>query len=114
MLVFSRLSRPSVKSSPLTGLAWFLMGLAGIAMCASTAGCRRFLTGAGVLLLLWALLAVAVGDDATQLLTRDADVVALHAALAAVALLAALAPLPGAVTRVLERPEPVEEAPDHR
>ncbi|WP_217915043.1 DUF4383 domain-containing protein [Miltoncostaea marina] len=101
---------------PLTGLAWLLLGLVGVAMCARTAGCRAYLVGAGVLLALWALLAVAIGDSATQLLTRDGDVVALHLALAALSLLAAAAPFPRALATVLDRPADAaagEEAEPH-
>jgi hypothetical protein len=68
---------------------------------------RLFLAATGPLLIAWALLALAVGDGATQVLTRDPQIIALHLIGGVLALAAAFAPLPPNLTRLLERtPEP--------
>ncbi len=89
---------------PVTALVWLVLGLVGIAMASRPSWAQRYLIGAGALLLLWGLLALIVGDGATQVLTRDAPVVALHLIGGVASLLAALAPLPEPIARVLAPP----------
>lgn len=89
---------------PVTAIVWLVVGLVGIAMAVDPARARLFLLVVGPLLLAWALLALALGDDASQALTRDRDVVALHLIGGLLCVLAAAAPLPTAVVRVLDRP----------
>lgn len=89
---------------PLTAIAWLAIGLIGIAMATDTEWARRFLVTVGTLLTAWALLAMAIGDAPTQVLTRDAQVVALNLIGGLVSLAAALAPLPDGLTRLLDRP----------
>ncbi|MGD9571199.1 MAG: DUF4383 domain-containing protein [Thermoleophilia bacterium] len=93
---------------PLTAVAWLVLGFVGIAMATRPDWARRYLIGAGSLLLLWALLALLLGDDATQVLTRDTPVVVLHIVGGVMSLAAALAPLPEPVARVLAPPSTTE------
>ncbi len=88
---------------PITALAWLVIGLVGIAMATRTCSARRFLAVTGPLLIVWALLALAVGDEATQVLTRDPEVVVMHLVGGLLALAAAFAPLPPALVRLLDR-----------
>jgi hypothetical protein len=88
---------------PLTAIAWLLIGLVGIPMATETERARRFLAVVGALLLAWALLAVAAGDGATQMLTRDRELIVLHLVGGAVSLLVAVGPLPAILTRALGR-----------
>ena len=89
---------------PITGLLWLAIGLTGIAMGTAPHRSRRFLTVVGPALLLWALLALAVGDGPTQALTRDPQVVALHLIGGIAAIVAVFAPLPVALVRFLAAP----------
>ncbi len=89
---------------PVTALLWFAIGLVGIAMAVRPDRAQLFLVGAGALLVAWALLALALGDDVSQVLTRDPQVVALHLIGGVVALAVALAPLPASLVRVLVPP----------
>lgn len=86
---------------PLTAIAWLSIGLVGIPMATEPERARRFLTVVGGLLLAWALLALAAGDGATQMLTRDRELIVLHLVGGAVSLLVAVGPLPGMLTRAL-------------
>lgn len=88
---------------PLTAVVWLLLGIVGIAMAVAPATSRTYCLGAGAILLAWAVLALALGDEASQALTRDRGVVALNAIGGGLCLLAALAPLPAPLVRLLER-----------
>ena len=89
---------------PVTALVWLIIGLVGIASAVDPVRARRFLVAVGGLLVAWALLALALGDDVSQVLTRDRAVVALHLIGGAVSLAVALAPLPDILTQALGRP----------
>jgi len=89
---------------PITAIVWLGIGLVGIAMAIDPERAQRFLEVVGCLLVAWALLALAVGDAPTQALARDAELVALHLVGGIVSLVAARAPLPAGLVRVLDRP----------
>lgn len=91
---------------PVTGCIWLATGLIGIGMCARPATAQRFLTVAGPLLVLWAVVALTVGDAASRVFDRDAPLVAMHLVAGITAIGAALAPLPRGVQRALERVDP--------
>lgn len=97
---------------PLTGYIWLLLGLVGVGMCARPRGAWRFLVVAGPLLVVWALIALAVGDGASRVFDRDAPLVSLHLLLGAVSIAAAVAPLPAGLRRALEGAEPPGAAGD--
>jgi hypothetical protein len=86
---------------PLTAIAWTVLGLIGVYMCAEPRGGQRFLTGAGVLLLAWAALALALDGSPSELFLRDGALVLLHAVSGALALVVALAPLPPGIARAM-------------
>jgi hypothetical protein len=86
---------------PLTAIVWTVLALVGVYMCAEPRGGQRFLTGAGVLLLVWAALALALDGSPTELFLRDGAVVLLHALAGALALVVALAPLPPGPARAI-------------
>lgn len=96
---------------PVTALVWLVIGLVGIAMAVRPDRAQRFLAAVGALLVAWALLALALGDDVSQVLTRDRAVVALHLVCGLLALGAAVAPLPAPLARVLAPPERGRESP---
>jgi hypothetical protein len=89
---------------PVTALVWLALGMAGIAMAVRPDRAQRFLVGGGALLLAWALLALALGDEVSQALTRDRQVLALHLIGGLVSLGVALGPLPAPLVRVLAPP----------
>lgn len=86
---------------PVTALIWLGIGLVGVAMASSARRARRFLLVTGPVLVAWAVLALVLGDAASQVLTRDAEVVALDLIGGLAAVAAAVAPLPNALVGVL-------------
>jgi len=88
---------------PLTALVWLVIGLVGVAMGVEPARARLFLIGTGSLLVLWGLVALITGGEASTFFTDDPPVVALHLVAGIAALLVALAPTPGFLERAFAR-----------
>jgi hypothetical protein len=91
---------------PLTALVWLVIGLVGVAMSVAPARARLFLIGVGSLLVLWGLVAILTGGEASTFFTDDPPVVALHLVAGAAALLVALAPTPRFLERAFARGAP--------
>ena len=79
---------------PLTALAWTILGLVGIAMSTSFERTRRYLVGAGVLLVAWAVLGLVLNGEPSDLFIRDTELIALNGVLGLLALAAALTDVP--------------------
>jgi hypothetical protein len=88
---------------PLTAIVWTILGVVGVVMATDPARARRYLIGAGALLVAWGVLGLALDGEPSQMFVRDAHLIALHLIAGAVSLAAALAPLP-------ERAEEAAEA----
>lgn len=93
---------------PFSAIAWFVLGIVGIAMSVHAARARVFLVGAGALLALWGLLGL-VTDGANDLLTDDPSVVALLLVLGLGGLGVALGPTPDFVEKALALPDAADE-----
>jgi hypothetical protein len=74
---------------PLTGLAWTILGLVGVAMSTSLERTRRYLVGAGVLLVAWAVLCLVLNGEPSNFFIRDTELIALNGVLGLLALTAA-------------------------
>lgn len=75
---------------PVTAVAWFVLGVVGVAMCTRPRGARLYLLGAGALLVLWGLLCLVLDGTPSDVFARDAPLVALLLVLGALALAVAL------------------------
>ena len=75
---------------PLAAIAHTLLGLIGIAMVARPSTTRRYLIGAGALLMLWGLGGIVLDDTPSSFPLHDAALVTLHLVVGAVSLAAAL------------------------
>ena len=88
---------------PLSALAWLVIGLVGVPMSAAPARARLFLIGAGGLLVLWGLIALSTGGEASTFFTDDPPVVALYLVAGGTALVVSLVPIPGFLERAFAR-----------
>jgi hypothetical protein len=86
---------------PLTAIAWTVLGLVGVVTCVEPKGAQRFLTCAGILLLAWAALGLALDGSGTEMFLRDGAMLLLHGVLGAISLIVALAPLPPGPARAM-------------
>ena len=64
-------------ASPASSLAWLAIGLVGGGMVTGPGRARRYLLGAGVLLVAWALACLALDGAGADMFLRDAQTVAL-------------------------------------
>jgi len=87
---------------PLTGLAWTVFGLVGIAMSTSLERTHRYLVGAGGLLVAWAVLGLLLDGRPSDLFVRDAELIALNGLLGLLALSAALTDVPARLIGLIE------------
>jgi hypothetical protein len=87
---------------PLTAIVWTALGLVGVAMSTSIERTRRYLTGAGGLLVAWALLCLLLDGRPSDLFVRDGDLIAFNGLLGLLALAAALTDVPA---RLIGAPE---------
>jgi hypothetical protein len=72
---------------PVTASVQLLVGLTGIAAATSERASRLFLAGLAALMLAWSALGLALDGDPNAVFARDAWLVGMNAAIAAVALL---------------------------
>jgi Domain of unknown function (DUF4383) len=79
---------------PLTGVVWLVLGVVGVAMSISIDRARRYLTGAGVLLVAWAVLCLLLDGQPSDFFVRDADLIAFNGVVGLLALTAALTDVP--------------------
>lgn len=100
----------TLQVHPLTALAWLALGLLGIAMSVAASRARRYLIGAGTLLVVWAIAGIATGGSVTTFLTDDPRNVGLMLALGIGALAIALGPTPDFLEEALALPD--AEAPE--
>ena len=91
-----------VTVHPLTGLVWTALGLVGVAMSTTVERARRYLTGAGALLVAWAVLCLLLDGRPSDLFVRDGDLIALNGLLGLLSLAAALTDVPA---RLIGAPE---------
>ncbi len=87
---------------PLTGLAWLVFGLVGIAMSTSLERAHRYLVGAGGLLVAWAVLGLLLDGRPSDLFVSDAELIALNGLLGLLALAAALTDIPARLIGLIE------------
>jgi hypothetical protein len=87
---------------PLTGVVWLALGLVGVAMSITLERARRYLTGAGVLLVVWAVLCLLLDGQPSDLFVRDADLIAFNGMLGLLALSAALTDVPARLIGAIE------------
>lgn len=87
---------------PLTALAWTVLGLVGVAMSTSPDRARRYLIGAGGLLVAWAVLGLLLDGEPSDLFVRDAELIALHGVLGLLALGTALTDAPARLVGPIE------------
>ena len=91
---------------PLSALIWLVIGLVGIPMSVVPARARLFLIPVGVLLVLWGLISLVTGGEASTFFTDDPPVVALYLVAGVAALFMTLAPIPGFLERAFAREAP--------
>jgi hypothetical protein len=96
---------------PLTAIVWLALGLVGMGMATDGRRARRYLIPVGVILLVWAILALAGAGSSTQLFVDDGHVIALHLAGAAASLLVTLVPVPRWRARAAAEREPEGSEP---
>ena len=87
---------------PLTALLWTVLGLVGIAMSASLEWTRRYLVGAGGLLVAWAVLGLVLDGEPSDFFIRDPELIGLNAVLGLLALAAALSEVPARLVGTTE------------
>jgi hypothetical protein len=81
--------------APATVVVWLILGLVGVAMSVDAGRAQLYLIGTGALLVVWGLLALALGGEASDVLTRDRSTLLLLLVGGGACLFVALAPLPG-------------------
>lgn len=81
--------------APATVVIWLVLGLVGVAMSVDAGRAQLYLIGVGALFVLWGLLALLLGGDASELLIRDRSTLLLLLVGGGACLFVALAPLPG-------------------
>jgi Domain of unknown function (DUF4383) len=87
---------------PLTGVVWTALGVVGIAMSTSVERARRYLVGAGTLLVAWAVLCIVLDGRPSDFFVRDPDLIALNGLCGLLALATALTDIPARLTGRLE------------
>ena len=87
---------------PLTGVVWLVLGVVGVAMSISIDRARRYLTGAGVLLVAWAVLCLLLDGEPSDFFVRDADLIAFNGVVGLLALTAALTDIPARLVGAVE------------
>jgi hypothetical protein len=87
---------------PLTALVWTVLGLVGVAMSTSIEWTRRYLVGAGWLLVVWAFLCLLLDGRPSDLFVRDGDLIAFNGVLGLLALAAALTNIPARLVGAVE------------
>jgi hypothetical protein len=92
---------------PVSAVAWFVIGMVGIATSVHAVRARLFLIVAGAVLALWGL--VGLLTDASDVLTDDLSTVALLLVLGLGSLAVALGPTPDFVEKALALPDADEE-----
>ena len=80
---------------PAAAYVWLALGLVGIAMSVDAGRAQLYLIGTGAVLVVWGLLALALGGDTSGMLIRDASTLILYLVGGGACLFVALAPLPG-------------------
>jgi hypothetical protein len=86
---------------PLTAVVWLVLGVVGAAMSVTARWAQIYLTAAGVLLLVWAILGLALDGSPSGLFARDPELVALHLVAGVLALAVAVGPPVSRVERVV-------------
>lgn len=81
--------------APATVVVWLILGLVGVAMSVDAGRAQLYLIGTGGLFVVWGLLALALGGDASDVLIRDRSTLLLLLVGGGACLFVALAPLPG-------------------
>lgn len=87
---------------PITAVVWLIIGIVGVAMSVDPRSAQVFLLGAGVLLGLWGILCLVLGDAASDVFARDRSLIVLLLVFAAISLVVALVPPIARLHRVLE------------
>ena len=87
---------------PLTGVVWLVLGLVGVAMSVTVERARRYLTGAGVLLVAWAVLCLLLDGQPSDFFVRDGDLIAFNGIVGLLALSAALTDVPARLAGAVE------------
>lgn len=87
---------------PLTGVVWLVLGLVGVAMSVTLERARRYLTGAGVLLVAWAVLCLLLDGRPSDFFVRDGDLIAFNGILGLLALASALTDVPARLVGAVE------------
>jgi hypothetical protein len=96
--------------APFSAIAWFVIGMAGIATSVAAVRARLFLIVAGAVLALWGLIGLVT--DASDVLTSDPSTVALLLVLGVGSLGVALGPTPDFVEKALALPDAEAEDED--
>jgi hypothetical protein len=87
---------------PLTAVVWTVLGVVGIAMVTEPARARLYLAGAGLVLIVWGILGLALDGSPSQLFVRDTPLIVLHLVGGAISLAAVLVPLPERAERMAQ------------
>jgi len=93
--------------APFSAVAWFVIGMAGIALSVAAVRARLFLIVAGAVLALWGLIGLLT--DASDVFTSDLSTVALLLVLGLGSLGVALGPTPDFVEKALALPDAEDE-----
>jgi hypothetical protein len=79
---------------PVTAIVWLVIGLAGVALSVQSVRARLYLICAGAFLVLWAVVSLLTGGDASAVFTTDRWNIVLYLVLGGGALGVALGPTP--------------------